>query len=271
MIDPTIAKVLTGAGLLAGYHAGLANQESRNESFFERTRKETGILDKDKIETDPIFKAHLKTTQDKPTITTDEEGSGYVYKDWDKQEGKIIDTDKVQLQKDPSRYILAHELGHREARFGENPIERTAQNKMYQGVSPLIRSPALIALGYASPSSRRALAYGLAANYLNFTPMLISENAANRHAQKYMKETGQPVDRSLAREQLRNYGLGVGIDAIGHIGGGMLIKGLADNPHTKDYVRSFLHLDDIEKGGRVAKEVGKEAFNYLKHKVKELW
>ena len=110
-----------------------------------------------------------------------------------------------------------------------------------------------------------------AANYLNYTPMLIAENAANRHAQKYMQETGQPVDKSIPREQLRNYGVGIGVDAIGQVGAGVLIKGLAENPHTRDFTRAILHLDEVEKGAKVAKDVSKEAFNYLKHKARDLW
>ena len=264
-MDPNVAKILTGIGLTAGYHAGNITQDVLNRDFYDKAQRETGIVDDPEKES--IVTAHLATTKGKPTIKTNAPTleSGYISKENQK------DADKIQLGKDVSRFVLAHELGHREARFGKNPIERTAQNKLYQAISPLIKAPALFALGYATPSSRRALAYGLAANYLNYTPMLISENAANRHAQKYMKETGQPVDRSIPREQLRNYGMGIGVDAVGQVGAGILIKGLAENPHTRDFTRAILHLDEVEKGAKVAKDVSKEAFNYLKHKARDLW
>jgi pyruvoyl-dependent arginine decarboxylase (PvlArgDC) len=270
-VDPTVKKILTGIGLTAGYHAGNITQDALNNSFFDRAQRETGTV-KDP-EKESILTAHLETTKDKPTITTDApiHGSGYISQYGAKELGNAKYADEVTLEKDASRFVLAHELGHREARFGKNPIERTAQNNLYQGISPLIKAPALFAIGYATPSSRRALAYGLAANYLNYTPMLIAENAANRHAQKYMQETGQPVDKSIPREQLRNYGVGIGVDAIGQVGAGVLIKGLAENPHTRDFTRAILHLDEVEKGAKVAKDVSKEAFNYLRHKARDLW
>ena len=269
-MDPGVAKILTGIGLTAGYHAGNITHDVLTNDFFDRVKRETGIV-KDP-EKESIFTAHLATTKGKPTITdAPEHGSGYVSQYGAKELDNVEDAYEIQLEKDAGRFVLAHELGHREARFGKNPIERTAQNKLYEGISPLIKAPALFAIGYATPSSRRALAYGLAANYLNYTPMLIAENAANRHAQKYMQETGQPVNKSIPREQLRNYGVGIGVDAIGTVGSGILIKGLAENPHTRDFTRALFHLDEVEKGAKVAKDVSKEAFNYLKHKARDLW
>lgn len=238
-MDPTVKKVLTGAGLLG---AGLLAEglEPRSTADLEKkSLKETGRIFSEEDKTKPtpeagtIFAAHLKKTKSGfPAGLQGEEDSG----------GGAYDfrNDALLLGQHAGNYTLAHELGHRE--IEKTPgIMQKVQRHLY-GVSPevgaLIRTPALAAIGYFAPNTRRALAYGLATQYITDAGMLASEHVANKNAMGYMEAAGQPVDKSLPRQQITNYIASPVSRALLPIGIGVTAKGLMQNPNVRDYVKA---------------------------------
>ncbi len=254
-MDPTVKKVLTGAGLIGASVAGAT--QLHDYHFLKDTVKKTGKVKDDKETRDKILTAHQKFTPgDKPNITF----GGYEGEPWaehaleqysgSQSSGKYELNNKGELEFKPlddiaignkaSQFILAHELGHREISKNpkDNPIKHFVQEKAYGGISPLIRDPALFAIGLATPSTRRALAYGMAASYLNYSPMLLSEHGANVNAQKYLQEIGQPVDKSIPRRQLGNYAINTALESALPLGAGIAARGLAQNPHVRDFAKT---------------------------------
>ena len=252
-MDPLVKKVLTGTGLIGAYIVG--SGQEHDYQFLKEAVKKTGAVKEDKETKEKILAAHQKFNPgDKPKITfggfEEEPWSEHALQQYsgaqasekqelnfEKGEWETIPMDEIAIGNKASQFILAHELGHREIGQNpkKNPIKHFAQEKLYGGISPLITNPALFAIGYASPTSRRALAYGLAASYLNHSPMLLSEHGANVNAEKYFQEIGQPVDKALPRRQLANYGINIGLQSALPIGAGIVAKGLMQNPHIRDF------------------------------------
>ena len=144
--------------------------------------------------------------------------------------------DSFLLGDNTSNYVLAHELGHRE--MEKNPgIMQTVQKKFYQPISPLIRNPALAALGYFSPSARRAVAFGLAGTYLTEAGTLATEHTANKNAIKYLDQAGISVDKSVPRQQLPSYVTNIAKEALLPLAIGRLAR-VVQNPHAVDYVKA---------------------------------
>ena len=255
-MDPTVKKVLTGAGLIGASLAGAT--QLHDYHFLKGTVKKTGKAKDDEETRDKILTAHQKFTPgDKPKITF----GGYEGHPWREHaleqysgsqssqkldinkitgEVKVIPNDEVAIGNKASQYMFAHELGHREIARNpkDNPIKHFAQEKLYRGIHPLIKDPALFAIGLANPSSRRALAYGMAASYLNYSPMLLSEHGANVNAQKYLQEIGQPVDKSIPRRQLANYAVNTALESAIPLGLGMAARGAIQNPHVRDFAKT---------------------------------
>ena len=254
-MDPTVKRVLAGTGLVGASLAGAT--QLHDYHFLKEAVKKTGRAKDDKETRDKILTAHQKFTPgDKPNITF----GGFEGEPWrehalkqysgsqssgkyelnNKGEWELKPADDLAIGNKASQFIFAHELGHREISKNpkNNPIKHFAQENLYGGVSPLIKNPALFAIGLAAPSTRRALAYGMAANYLNYSPMLLSEHGANVHAQKYLQEIGQPVDKSIPRRQLGNYVVNSALASALPLGVGMATRGVIQNPHIRDFVKA---------------------------------
>ena len=254
-MDPRVQKVLTGAGLIGASVAGAT--QLHDYHFLKDTVKKTGKAKDDKETRDKILTAHQKFTPgEKPKITY----GGYEGHPWrehalqqysgsqssgkyelnNKGRWEFKPLDDVAIGNKASQFIFAHELGHREISKNpkKNPIKHFAQENLYGGISPLIKDPALFAIGLATPSTRRALAYGMAANYLNYSPMLLSEHGANVNAQKYLQEIGQPVDKSIPRRQLGNYVVNSALESAIPLGVGIATRGFLDNPNIRDFAKT---------------------------------
>ncbi len=255
-MDPTVKKVLTGAGLIGASVAG--GSQLHDYHFLKGAVEKTGKAKDDKGTRDKILTAHQKFTPgDKPKITF----GGYEGQPWREHaleqysgshssqklrinretgEAQMVPIDEVAIGNKASQFIFAHELGHREISKNpkDNPIKHFAQEKVYGGIHPLIKDPALFAIGLVNPSTRRALAYGMAASYLNYSPMLLSEHGANVNAQKYLQEIGQPVDKSIPRRQLANYAVNTALESAIPLGLGMAARGAIQNPHVRDFAKT---------------------------------
>ncbi len=256
-MDPTVKKVLTGAGLIGVSLAGAVYPGHDYHNLKEAVKK-TGKAKDDKETREKILTAHQKFTPGgKPKITF----GGYEEQPWPEHaiqqysgaqssqklqinpatgETRSVPIDEVAIGNKASQFIFAHELGHREISKNpkDNPIKHFAQEKVYGGIHPLIKDPALFAIGLVNPSTRRALAYGMAANYLNYSPMLLSEHGANVNAQKYLQEIGQPVDKSIPRGQLANYAINSALDSAIPLGLGIAARGAIENPHIRDFAKT---------------------------------
>ena len=256
-MDPTVKKVLTGAGLIGVSVAGAVYPGHDYHNLKEAVKK-TGKAKDDKETREKILTAHQKFTPGgKPKITF----GGHEGQPWPEHaiqqysgsqssqklqinpatgETRSVPIDELAIGNKASQFIFAHELGHREISKNpkDNPIKHFAQEKAYGGIHPLIKDPALFAIGLATPSTRRALAYGMAANYLNYSPMLLSEHGANVNAQKYLQEIGQPVDKSIPRGQLGNYVVNTALESAIPLGLGIAARGVAQNPHVRDFAKT---------------------------------
>ena len=256
-MDPTVKKVLTGAGLIGVSLAGAVYPGHDYHNLKEAVKK-TGKAKDDKETREKILTAHQKFTPGgKPKITF----GGYEEQPWPEHaiqqysgaqsnqklqinpatgETRSVPIDEVAIGNKASQFIFAHELGHREISKNpkDNPIKHFAQEKAYGGIHPLIKDPALFAIGLVNPSTRRALAYGMAANYLNYSPMLLSEHGANVNAQKYLQEIGQPVDKSIPRGQLANYAINSALESAIPLGLGIAARGAIENPHIRDFAKT---------------------------------
>tara|TARA_R100000781_G_scaffold83209_1_gene51271 strand:+ start:362 stop:1156 length:795 start_codon:yes stop_codon:yes gene_type:complete len=256
-VDPTVKKVLTGAGLIGVSLAGAVYPGHDYHNLKEAVKK-TGKAKDDKETREKILTAHQKFTPGgKPKITF----GGYEEQPWPEHaiqqysgaqsnqklqinpatgETRSVPIDEVAIGNKASQFIFAHELGHREISKNpkDNPIKHFAQEKAYGGIHPLIKDPALFAIGLVNPSTRRALAYGMAANYLNYSPMLLSEHGANVNAQKYLQEIGQPVDKSIPRGQLANYAINSALESAIPLGLGIAARGAIENPHIRDFAKT---------------------------------
>ena len=255
-MDPTVRKVLAGTGLIGVSLAGAT--QLHDLAFLKGAAEKTGKAKDDKETRGKILTAHQKFTPgNEPKITF----GGFEEEPWSEDalqqysgaqaSSKVeinpvtggtrsVPIDEIAIGNKASQFILAHELGHREIAQNpkDNPIKHFAQEKLYEGISPLIRDPALFAIGLAAPTTRRALAYGMAANYLNYSPMLLSEHGANVNAQKYLQEIGQPVDKSIPRGQFGNYVVNTALESAIPLGAGIAARGLAQNPHVRDFAKT---------------------------------
>jgi len=248
-VNKTIRDVAIGAGLFGAGIAGSTN--FLDKPFGERASRKTGVAVDDPEGSEKILKAHEKYAKGRPEISIGgfpgepfpERGveqlfGAYSSKYYTPTEG-IVPIDKLALGNKASKFLLAHELGHREISQNpkDNPISHAAQEKFYQGVSPLIKYPALAAIGLVAPNTRRALALGLTTQFASQAGELIAENAANRKAQKYFKEAGEPLDRSIPRTQFGNYVINNALQAAIPIGAGIAAKGIVQNPHVRDFLK----------------------------------
>tara|TARA_R100000734_G_C3290239_1_gene82171 strand:- start:100 stop:876 length:777 start_codon:yes stop_codon:yes gene_type:complete len=247
-VNKTIRDVAIGAGLFGAGIAGSTN--FLDKPFGERASRKTGVAVDDPEGSEKILKAHEKYAKGRPEIsvggypdepfTRDIEqlfgaysGSSYI------PTKGIVPNDELALGNKASKFLLAHELGHREISQNpkDNPISHAAQEKFYQGVSPLIKVPALAAIGLVSPNTRRALALGLTTQFASQAGELIAENAANRKAEKYFKEAGEPLDKSIPRTQFGNYVINNVLEAAIPIGAGIAARGIVQNPHVRDFLK----------------------------------
>ena len=249
-VNDTIRNVAIGAGL---FGAGIAGSTGfHDQKFGDTASRKTGVAVDDPEGSEKILKAHEKYAKGRPEISVDafpaSDGfpaepvprsfGAYAGKAYDPLRGEIP-MDKLAIGSKASKFLLAHELGHREISQNpkDNPISYAAQEKFYRGVSPLIKYPALAAIGLVAPNTRRALALGLTTQFASQAGELIAEDAANRKAQKYFKEAGEPLDRSIPRTQFGNYVINNALEATGIIGLGIAAKGVVQNPHVRDFLK----------------------------------
>ena len=248
-MNKTIRDVAIGAGL---FGAGLVGSTGfYDKKFGETASRKTGVAADDPEGSEKILKAHEKYAKGRPQIsvggfpdqpfTKDVEQlfGAYASKEYIPSEDKEAPIDELAIGNKASKFLLAHELGHREISQNpkDNPISHAAQEKFYQGVSPLIKYPALAAIGLVAPNTRRALALGLTTQFASQAGELIAENAANRKAQKYFKDAGEPLDKSIPRTQLGNYVINNALEGAGIVGLGIAAKGIVQNPHVRDFLK----------------------------------
>ena len=248
-MNKTIRDVAIGAGL---FGAGLVGSTGfHDKKFGETASRKTGVAVDDPEGSEKIFKAHEKYAKGRPNVSVGgfpdqpfPEGvsqlfGAYAGKEYIPSEGKEVPIDELAIGNKASKFLLAHELGHREISQNpkDNPISHAAQEKFYQGVSPLIKYPALAAIGLVAPNTRRALALGLTTQFASQAGELIAENAANRKAEKYFKDAGEPLDKSIPRTQFGNYVINNALEASIPIGVGIAAKGIVQNPHVRDFLK----------------------------------
>ena len=248
-MNKTIRDVAIGAGL---FGAGIAGSRGFfDKPFGERASRKTGVAVDDPEGSEKILKAHEKYAKGRPEISVGgfpgepfPEGVAQLFGAYGNKlyiplEDKEYAIDKLALGNKASKFLLAHELGHREISQNpkDNPISHAAQEKFYQGVSPLIKYPALAAIGLVAPNTRRALALGLTTQFASQAGELIAENAANRKAEKYFKEAGEPLDKSIPRTQFGNYVINNALEAAIPIGAGIAARGIVQNPHVRDFLK----------------------------------
>lgn len=247
-MNNTIRNVAIGAGL---FGAGIAGSQAvHDKKFGERASRETGVAANDPEGSEKIIKAHEKYAKGRPEISVGGFSDQPFTRDVDQLFGSysgkvyipskgIVPNDELALGNKASKFLLAHELGHREISQNpkDNPISHAAQEKFYQGVSPLIKVPALAAIGLVAPNTRRALALGLTTQFASQAGELIAENAANRKAEKYFKDAGEPLDKSIPRTQFGNYVINNALEAAVPIGVGVAVKGIVQNPHVRDFLK----------------------------------
>jgi len=248
-VNNTIRNVAIGAGLIGARQ--IAAKGIHDKKFGERASKDTGVAVDDLEGSEKIIKAHEKYAKGRPEISVggfpdqpferdvDQLFGAYSNKVYIPLKDKEVPADQLALGNKASKFLLAHELGHREISQNpkDNPISHAAQEKFYEGVSPLIKYPALAAIGLVAPNTRRALALGLATQFASSAGELIAENAANRKAQKYFKDAGEPLDKSIPRTQFGNYVISNAADAAGFIGAGIAARGVVQNPHVRDFLK----------------------------------
>ena len=247
-MNKTIRDVAIGAGL---FGAGLVGSTGfYDKKFGETASRKTGTAVDDPEGSEKILKAHEKYAKGRPEISVggfpdqpftrdvDQLFGAYAHEVYIPSKGKVP-TDELAIGNKASKFLLAHELGHREISQNpkDNPISHAAQEKFYQGVSPLIKYPALAAIGLVAPNTRRALALGLTTQFASQAGELIAENAANRKAQKYFKDAGEPLDKSIPRTQLGNYVINNALEGAGIVGLGIAAKGVVQNPHVRDFLK----------------------------------
>ena len=249
-MNKTIRDVAIGAGL---FGAGLVGSTHfHDQKFGETASRKTGTVTDDPEGSEKILKAHEKYAKGRPEISVGafpasdglpgepvpEHFGAYASKAHHPLKGEIP-MDNIAMGTKASKFLLAHELGHREISQNpkDNPISHAAQEKFYQGVSPLIKYPALAAIGLVAPNTRRALALGLTTQFASQAGELIAENAANRKAEKYFKDAGEPLDKSIPRTQFGNYVINNALEGAGIVGLGIAAKGIVQNPHVRDFLK----------------------------------
>jgi hypothetical protein len=236
-VNKTIRDVAIGAGLIGLGYGTRPFLEKQSEELEEKAVKATGRA------VDPEKRTF--TEEGSSIIADHEKKIGIPFK----RENKLIMEDFHSGMSDPrddsitigeraSNFTLAHELGHRQSDHSSNPIASTTKYTYGKNPIPsLIRGPALIAAGYFAPTTRRALAYGATAQFLSHAGTLTSEHLANRNAMNLLEERGQPVDKSIPREQLTGYVKGIAADAAIPVGIGIAARSLTQNPHIRDFLK----------------------------------
>lgn len=126
-----------------------------------------------------------------------------------------------------SQFVMAHELGHRA--IAQQPgLMQQVQEKTYGGIThPLVQTGLQIAAGAFAPSTRRALAYGLGATYLNQLGTIASEAEATRRGGQYLEAAGSPITPAMHAAQLSSYGVMPAVEALVPIAIGRGLRSLA--------------------------------------------